>query len=60
MVQFETNEMASGVDGQQLNFQYHLVVIMTKAKMMQGRVKGITRRLRLKPENAKKVQIAAV
>jgi hypothetical protein len=43
-----------------LNFQHHYEVVMTKAKKAQGRVKGITGRLGLRPENAKKVQIAAV
>ena len=43
-----------------LNFQQHHEVVMTKAKKVQGRVKGITGRLGLRPENAKKVQIAAV
>jgi hypothetical protein len=43
-----------------LNFQHHHQIVMTKVKKGQGRVKGITGRLGLKPENAKKVQLAAV
>jgi hypothetical protein len=33
---------------------------MTKANTVQGRVKEIIGRVELRPENAKKVQIAAV
>ena len=45
---------------QKLNFQHHHPMVMTRAKKAQGRVKGITGRLGLKPENAKKVQLAVV
>jgi hypothetical protein len=43
-----------------LNFQHHHEIVTTKAKKAQGGVKGITGRLGLRPENAKKAQLDAV
>jgi hypothetical protein len=43
-----------------LNCQHHYEVVMAKVQKAQGRVKGITGRLGFRPENANKVQIAAV
>jgi ribonuclease HI len=43
-----------------LSFQSHHDIIMAKAKKVQGRVRSVTGKLGLKPENARKVQIAAV
>jgi hypothetical protein len=43
-----------------LNFQNHHNIIIAKAREGRDRVRSITRKLGLNPENAKKVQIAAV
>jgi hypothetical protein len=42
------------------NFQHNHNIIMAKARKAQGEVRTITGKLGLKPENGKKIQIAAV